>query len=316
MKDYVMVIGSAMIDIIGKAQSMDNVCNPGNVKVLFGGVSRNIVENLLRIAVPTKYITVFGDDPLGTLMKQELFELDCDLQYSLTVKKQTSIFMSLLNAENTMVKAIVDSEIMNYLTMDYLKTVGDTIKNARLIVLDVNNPQFISDFVNYFGDVNIIIDPVSPVKALKIKSFLPYFHTIKPNLKEAESLCGFALNNEEDIRKAGSYFISLGIKNVFITLAEKGVYYKNKDEEGFIRVENVNVVNKIGAGDAYVSGICYGYLNNLPLIETAKFAYAMALESLSSYHNVNKEIDITKILTRLYNTSFKIRSDNEKSIIL
>ena len=36
----------------------------------------------------------------------------------------------------------------------------------------------------------------------------------------------------DDLRKAGKYFIDLGIKNVFITLDEDGIYYNNGIDEG------------------------------------------------------------------------------------
>ena len=64
-------------------------------------------------------------------------------------------------------------------------------------------------------------------KAKNIKHLIKYFHTIKPNRYEAEIMCGFEINNEEDLRRAGKYFIDLGIKNVFITLDEDGIYYNN-----------------------------------------------------------------------------------------
>ena len=55
-------------------------------------------------------------------------------------------------------------------------------------------------------------------------------------------MCGFEIKNDEDLRKAGKYFIDLGIKNVFITLDEDGIYYNNGIEEGKIKAKEVSVV--------------------------------------------------------------------------
>ena len=45
-------------------------------------------------------------------------------------------------------------------------------------------------------------------------------------------MCGMIIKNDEDLRKAGRYFIDLGIENVFITLDEDGIYYNNGLVEG------------------------------------------------------------------------------------
>ena len=74
------------------------------------------------------------------------------------------------------------------------------------------------------------------------------------------------LKNDEDLRKAGKYFIDLGIKNVFITLDEDGIYYNNGIEEGKIKANDVSVVNVTGAGDSFVAGIANGYMNNINII--------------------------------------------------
>ena len=75
-------------------------------------------------------------------------------------------------------------------------------------------------------------------------------------------MCGFEIKNDEDLRKAGKYFIDLGIKNVFITLDEDGIYYNNGIEEGKIKAKEVSVVNVTGASDSFVAGIANGYMNN------------------------------------------------------
>lgn len=49
-----------------KYVSFDSI--PGKVKMSFGGVSRNIAENLSRIGINTKLISVLGDDELGREM--------------------------------------------------------------------------------------------------------------------------------------------------------------------------------------------------------------------------------------------------------
>ncbi|MEG2247229.1 MAG: PfkB family carbohydrate kinase, partial [Peptostreptococcaceae bacterium] len=82
------------------------------------------------------------------------------------------------------------------------------------------------------GQTKFILDPVSASKAKHVKHLIEKFHTIKPNRYEAEIMCGFKIKNEKDLRMAGKYFLNLGIKNVFITLDEEGIYYTDGVQEG------------------------------------------------------------------------------------
>ena len=100
----------------------------------------------------------------------------------------------------------------------------DVIKNAEYVFLDSDNPEILEYIVKkYQGNTKFVLDPISASKAEKVKHLIKYFHTIKPNRHEAEVLCGFSINNYEDLKRAGEYFISLGITNVFISLDSRGV---------------------------------------------------------------------------------------------
>ena len=64
---YNLVFGISIYDIFGftnmNYRSHDS--NPGRVKVSFGGVCRNIAENMARVGANTKFISVLGNDEKG-----------------------------------------------------------------------------------------------------------------------------------------------------------------------------------------------------------------------------------------------------------
>jgi len=64
---YILVFGVSIYDIIGftNRNFKPHDSNPGKVRVSFGGVCRNIAENLARVGVNTKFISVVGDDEKG-----------------------------------------------------------------------------------------------------------------------------------------------------------------------------------------------------------------------------------------------------------
>jgi pseudouridine kinase len=73
----------------------------------------------------------------------------------------------------------------------------------------------------------IFLDPVSTTKAMKVKDRIALFHTIKPNLKEAQGLTGISGTSLRDVSKMGEAFIKAGVKGIFISMGFNGVYINN-----------------------------------------------------------------------------------------
>ncbi|MDB9940687.1 PfkB family carbohydrate kinase [Candidatus Pelagibacter sp.] len=61
------------------------------------------------------------------------------------------------------------------------------------------------------------------------------------------------MDTKEDIQNAAKEFLSMGVKNIIITLGAKGVYFENKEENYFIDALSLKheVIDTTGAGDAF-----------------------------------------------------------------
>lgn len=282
---YVVVLGASVVDIFGfcSCEYKEYNSTPGNIKMSFGGVSRNIAENMARMGINTKFISILGDDEMGKSILEHSKKIGYDMSDSLIVENSsTPTYLAILNHEGEMVSAIADMKSIDKLDTDFIDSKDEVIKNAEYVFLDSDNPEVLEYILKkYQGKTKFVLDPISAAKAEKVKHLIQYFHTIKPNRHEAEVLCGFSINSYEDLKRAGEYFISLGITNVFISLDCDGIYYVNKDESGRIKADNVEVKNVTGAGDAFVAGIGYGYINNLKLKEIVKIAITMSSITIS-----------------------------------
>lgn len=296
-KPYMLVFGVSVYDIIGFTYNNyhGKDSNPGSVRVSFGGVCRNIAENMARVKVNTKFISIIGDDEKGRSIMREAEKLNLDMSESLIVKgESTPTYMAILNEHGEMESAIVDMKITDCVTEAFIDSKADIIRKAEYMVVDTDNPLILEYLLsNYLGATKFILDPVSASKVAKIKHLIPYFHTIKPNRYEAEVLCGFEIKTIEDIKKAGKYFRSIGVQNIFISLDEDGIYYNNGEEEGIIKANKVKVVNVTGAGDSCVAGLGYGYMNNLSVVETVKVAIAMSAITISCAETIHKDMGLS-----------------------
>ena len=291
---YALVFGVSVFDICGFTDNnyRSNDSNPGKVRTSFGGVCRNIAECMARVGVNTKFISVLGDDEAGLRMIDHSKVMNYDMSESLIVKgERTPTYMAILDEQGEMVSAVVDMKIIDAFTTDFIDSKADIIKNSEYMILDSDRPDIVEYIIKTFsGDTKFILDPVSAAKAKLVKHLIKYFHTIKPNRYEAEIMCGFKIHNDEDLRKAGKYFKDLGIQNVFITLDEDGIYYNNGEREGKLKANDAKVVNVTGAGDSFVAGIASGYMNNIDIVDTVKYAISMSTITISTEETIHPDM--------------------------
>lgn len=288
---YILVLGASIVDIIGfsrkKYHKRDSI--PGHIKISLGGVCRNIAENLARVNVNTEFISTLGGDDQGRNILDNSIKIGYSMENSLILEDEyTPTYMAVLNENGEMESAIVDMECLNKMDSSFIDSKASIIENAEYVILDADNPELLEYILTKFaGKTRFVLDPVSATKAKKVKHLIKYFHTVKPNRLETEMLCGFKIENDEDLVKAANYFISLGVSNVFISLDADGIYYKNSSEEGKIKTTCIEVKNVTGAGDSFVAGVGYGYMNNLSIKDTVKYAIAMSIVTITHEETIN-----------------------------
>ena len=130
---------------------------------------------------------------------------------------------------------------------------------------------------------------------MKVKELIGNFHTIKPNKFEAEMLSGIKIRSEKDFDACAEYFLNIGVKRVFISLGEEGLYYNDGISKNHISGEKIKVVNATGAGDAFIAALVYGYYNDFDIDYSAKFAMSAAVLALSHEATINPNMSVENI---------------------
>lgn len=295
---YVTVVGGANVDIVGfpyeNLKMKDS--NPGKACISLGGVGRNIGENLARLGVDTKLITIIGDDTYGKLIVDEGMKIGLDMSDSLILQDHsTSTYLSILDEKGDIGVALSSMDILRKMSISFIEEKRDIIENSKVCVVDTNLPKDILEYMVTNFQTNYFLDPVSTTKAKKIKDIIGYFHTITPNKIEAEILSGRKINGEKDLKLVGKYFVDKGVKRVIISLGEKGIYYFDNNREIRIVPPKANVINTTGAGDAFTAGLAYAYFNNFNIEKTLKFGLGMSIVTLEDSRTINPKISEEKI---------------------
>lgn len=299
---YITIVGGANVDIIGlpykKLRMKDS--NPGKATISLGGVGRNIGENLSRLGVDTRFITVLGNDIYGKLMIEEGMKIGLDMSESLILQdKKTSNYIAILDEMGDMNLAISSMDIFEEMNISFIQQKKELIENSTLCIVDTNIPiEVLKHMVSNFN-VDFFLDTVSTTKAEKVKDIIGYFHTIKPNKLEAEILSGMEIVEKQDLKKVANYFIDMGVERVFITLGDEGVYYLDRQGEIYMKSAKVSIINATGAGDAFMAGLAYSYLNELDIESTLKFSIGASIITLENENTINPNISVKSIEKRI-----------------
>ena len=182
---YALVFGVSVFDIFGFTNNnyRCNDSNPGRVRTSFGGVSRNIAENMARVGVNTKFISILGDDETGKRMIEHSRVMKYDMEDSLIVEGHgTPTYMAILNEKGELESAVVDMKIADMFTKEFIDSKADIIRNSEYMFLDSDMPEILEYILkNFEGQTKFILDPVSAAKAKNILFFEKYEINLKDN---------------------------------------------------------------------------------------------------------------------------------------
>lgn len=299
----ITVIGGINIDIEGSpfAELRREDSNPGTVTMAFGGVGRNITENLARMGGKVAMISVIGDDHMGIGAREHLRSLGVDVSLIQSVKgRNSAMYLSILNHDNDMELAICDMDIISHITPDLIEKNRNVLEKSKVIALDGNlEEETIRYVTDRFFSVPLFLDPVSAAKAVKAKDVIGKFACIKPNVMEAEILSGMEIRSENDLKRAGQWFIDQGVGRLFVTLNKDGVYYKDRHCEGFIRPGHVKISSATGAGDSFSAAILLGLEEDMDTRDIARYGMAASAIAMESSSAVNQNISKDEIERRL-----------------
>ncbi|WP_064615368.1 carbohydrate kinase family protein [Streptobacillus moniliformis] len=280
----ICIIGGANIDIQGFSYNsiILNDSNPGKIEKGFGGVARNITENLAHLNLDTKFIAPIGDDEFSISLLNYMNNKKVDMSNCLVIPNESlSTYLSVLNDENEMIVAIASMSILEKLDIDYIKSKEKYINESDVLVIDTNLRQDVIEYISTFNK-KIIVDLVSTTKTKKIKNILNKIHSIKPNKIEAELLTGINIKDEEGMILAGQKLLEQGVKNIYITLGKEGLFYMNKEKHGLINNPEIKAVDITGAGDAFTAGIAYSVKNGYDIEKSAKISMTMSVINVTN----------------------------------
>ncbi len=292
-----VVIGVTFVDIKGFPFAKYNPAgrNLGSVKVVHGGVSRNVVENFANVGMPVSFASMLEDSAFGRDVARKLEKAGADLSHMLTVEENgIGMWLVVLDENGALAGSISHAPDMALLE-NYILRNGDAIvADAENIVLEIDLNERIAGTIldlaeKYRKPVYAIVGNMSVI--LAHPEFLRRTDCFICNEIEAGRLFASeavpAFSPEQMLEYLPTACRAGGIPSMVVTMGSHGsVYYDGKnDSMGFCPPYPANVVDTSGAGDAFFSGTVMGLTRHLPLEEAVRYGAKLASMTIESKEN-------------------------------
>ncbi len=295
----ITVVGGINLDITGQSFSemILEDSNPGRVTWTYGGVGRNIAENLARMGARVCLITALGDDAHTPLIRRHCEETGIDLSYSGVILNTSSgVYLSVHDANGDVRAAVSDMAICDRITPAYLEGRLPVMNRSDLVVVEANLPQESLLYLGSHLTVPMVADPVSVKKSPRLLPLLPRLTAVKPNRPEAEVLSGVPIRTRADLEAASDAILRKGCRSVFISLGAEGVYYSDGETRGIQPCLPGKVHNTNGCGDAFLAALAMGITGGMSLEFCARLGQAASALCATSPSAVSPDMEPGRLL--------------------
>ncbi len=287
-KSAIIVIGSSNFDISLKVKGIPVIGETvlsNDMETGFGGKGTNQVFTINKIGGKADYLTCIGDDIFGRLYFDYLKKNYFNLSFINVVKNQKNgiAVVSVDNiGRNTI---IVYPGSSSFLTPDIILKNLNKILEYEIIMTQLEIPvETVELLAEKKNPGNIFVLNPSPVnREYDYSKLLKKVDILIPNEVELSQLTSREIKNNREIEKAAQIMLDKGVKNLIVTLGNKGVFIKNKNIKEYIEGTDFKPVDTSGAGDAFVGAFLYKFSVTRDLIKSADFANKVAGISVTRY---------------------------------
>lgn len=254
----------------------------GKSSMVFGGKGANQAVAAIRSGGDISFIAKVGNDLFGRDMikhfQNEGFSTDLILTDNNEPTGVAQIFVS-EKGENSI--AVAPGANMS-LTSNDIDLFENLIAKSRVVLAQLETPiETIEHIANvaFKHNVKLILNP-APAQMLS-DELLQKTWLITPNETEASLLTGVEVINEITAKKAAVLLFQKGVKNVIITLGERGSLLFNNNGSKHFDAFKVDALDTTAAGDVFNGTLAVAVSENKSIEESINFSAAAAAISVT-----------------------------------
>jgi pseudouridine kinase len=271
----VVCIGAANLD--RKLRSLAGIAlhtsNPASQSESFGGVARNIAENLARMGAAVALLTATGKDSSGAALLSHAEKLGIDTSGTLQLDGVASgTYTAVLDQDGEMVVALADMALYDRLDPAFIDSRQAQLATSALVVADLNLPLETVDALvaqARRSEVPLVLVAVSEPKMARLPRDLTGVRLLILNRGELAARVGRELATDAELDAAVAEVRAQGARDLIVTRGAEGVLYTRGGEIVRLYAPGAEVTDVTGAGDAFAAAVCWSLLQDADDLELA-----------------------------------------------
>lgn len=311
----ILVIGSLNLDMVVNVDhtpSIGETILSDKMEMIPGGKGANQACAAGYLNADVTMLGAVGNDMYADIQMKSLSEAGVDV--SRIIKRPeatTGIALITVNSDGDNCIVVISGANAT-LSCDDIDNNIDLLKEADIVIFQLEIPLetvcYAARRAKELGKM-VILDP-APVPKVFPKELYRYVDVIKPNETELYMLTGIA-RVESNLMEASRLLRSQGVKNILVTLGEKGVYL-DSEENGICRIPAIPVdaLDTTAAGDSFTAAMAVMLADGRSLREAVIFAnYVSAIvvtrkgaqSSMPTFDEVRQYIEKWNVDLQKYN---------------
>jgi pseudouridine kinase len=289
----IVCLGGATVDRKYRAPDLliAGTSNPVAGHRAFGGVARNVAENLARLEVDVSLISILGDDEAGHAVLRHLHDLGVDASRVVTTReKPTAEYVAVLGPGNGLVFGLADMDIFGLVTTAHLERAWPHLASASWVLADCNMPsEVLAHLVarRQGARFKLAFDAVSTPKVRRLPHDLAGIDLLFLNKDEADAYL------EDDVltpAEAAQALRARGAREVVVTLGSGGALVAGDAGVELVAAVPAQPLDVTGAGDAMIAATLCRLLAGEKLASAVRVGGLLAALTIESDASVHPEL--------------------------
>ena len=294
-------IGELLIDFVSTTPDVTLAEAPGFVKAP-GGAPANVAVGLAKLGMDAGFIGKVGADAFGDFLRETLQQNSVDTDYLIAGdgSRTTLAFVATRSdgmkditfyrhpgADIQLSPDEIDTNYIQSAALFHYGSVSLSHSPSREATLHaIQSAKMGGAVLSYDPNLRLMLwDNAADAKHW-IWEVMPYADVVKISEEEWEFVTG-DVGLEQGIKR----ILRLGVKLLVVTLGERGCYYTNGITEGFVDGFIVDVVDTLGAGDAFVAAMLVQIIQHTDLLSLEK----VQLDAIMRYANAAGALATQKV---------------------
>ncbi len=311
-RERIVCIGGAAVDRKYRATEPVRLrtSNPVMSERSFGGVARNVAENIVRLGARSSLVSMIGRDENGTAIQARLTELGIDTRHvTVSSEHATAEYVAVLEPNGDLALGLADMAIFDALTPSLLERCWPDISTSWVFA-DCNLPS--STLHELVGRARqhssmLAVDAVSMLKVTRLPHDLTGVGLLFLNLDEAQALLGWS---DPSPQKVAAALLERGAARVVLTLGASGSIAADRSRWTRMGAIPVQVVDATGAGDALIAATLVALMRGRSLADAVQMGTVAAALTLECPASVRPDLSMALLESGIsQNTGLKLEEE-------